>query len=148
VRADALAKFEKVLSNRGIHDALRLLNSRTGHRFTGIYRFDGPILRNVFLFDAENASTVKGADAPMDATYCSIVGAFEKPFTTEDTLRDDRIREHPAREQVRSYCGVLLRRADGTLCHFDLVSCDVTAAELVLMEDAAPLLMRVHLADS
>lgn len=145
-RADTLDKFERILVAQGIHEALRFLNSRTAHRFTGIYRFDAATLRNVHLLDAEDASVVTGADAPMSETYCSIVGALERPFTTDDTLRDDRLREHPARASIRSYCGVPLRGPDdtpfGSLCHFDVVPCDVPVAELALMEAATALIMR------
>ncbi|MEO5763065.1 MAG: response regulator, partial [Vicinamibacteria bacterium] len=145
-RAETLAKFEKELGAHGVQEALRFLNSRTAHRFTGIYRFDPPTLRNLALLDADDRAVAQGEHPPMEATYCSIVGTFERPFATEDTLQDERLRAHPARESVRSYCGVLLRRDDGTpfgtLCHFDLVPCDVPVAELALMEAAAPLLMK------
>jgi signal transduction histidine kinase/FixJ family two-component response regulator len=144
-RADVLRKFTRILDVQGVHEALRFLNSRSSHRFTGIYRFDAPTLRNVALLDADAPMLTKGDDAPLEATYSSIVGAFERPFTTEDAERDGRLHEHPARESVRSYCGVLLRTADGgpygTLCHFDVVPRDVPVEELALMEDAAPLLM-------
>ncbi|MEP6916675.1 MAG: ATP-binding protein [Acidobacteriota bacterium] len=146
-RADTLVKFEKVLDTQGLREALKFLNSRTAHRFTGIYRFDPPILRNLFLHDAENPATTVGEDAPMEATYCSIVGAFERPFTSDDTLRDDRLRDHPGRHDIQSYCGVLLRSHDhtpyGTLCHFDVVPCDVPVPELALMEAAAVRIMRM-----
>jgi PAS domain S-box-containing protein len=145
-RANALAKFAKILETQGVSAALLFLNSRTSHRFTGIYQFDHATLRNVVLVDADDPAVAKGDDAPMEATYCSIVRATEQPFTTEDARRDDRLRAHPARDVVRSYCGVLLRREDGTafgtLCHFDSVPCDVPVRELALMESAAPLLFR------
>ena len=142
---DVLGKFAKILEAQGLHEALRFLNSRASHRFTGIYQFDAPTLRNVALLDADTPSLTKGDDAPIEATYCSIVGVFERPFTTEDTGRDHRLREHPARESVRSYCGVLLRAVNGapfgTLCHFDTVPRDVPVQEVALMEAVAPLVM-------
>ncbi|MEO8359606.1 MAG: ATP-binding protein [Vicinamibacteria bacterium] len=145
-RAQTLAKFEKELGANGVQEALRFLNNRTAHRFTGVYRFDPPTLHNLALLDAKDRAVAQGENPPMEATYCSIVGTFERPFTSEDTLQDERLRAHPARESVRSYCGVLLRREDGTpfgtLCHFDLVPRDVPVAELALMEAAAPLLMK------
>ncbi|MEO8005373.1 MAG: PAS domain-containing protein [Betaproteobacteria bacterium] len=145
-RADTLSKFEKLLNSRGVHEALRFLNSRTSHRFTGLYRFDPPLLRNVLLLDADAPELLTGSDAPLEETYCSIVGATEHPFTTEDTRRDGRLRTHPARETVQSYCGVLLRNEDGkpfgTLCHFDLVPCDIPVREMSLMEAAAPMIVR------
>ena len=146
-RAETFSKFEKVLATQGVHEALRFLNSRTTHRFTGIYRFDGDTLRNVALLDAEHVATTRGDDAPLAATYCAIVGAYERPFATDDALVDNRLSAHPGRDMVRSYCGVLLRRPDGsafgTLCHFDTVPCHVPTAEVALMERVAPLFMQV-----
>ena len=150
-RADTFLKFEKILSTQGVHEALRFLNSRTPHRFTAMYRFEPPTLRNLMLVDSYATDVKKGEDAPLSHTYCSIVGQTARSFSTEDTRRDDRLRAHPARETVISYCGVLLRDADGnpfgTLCHFDLVPSDVPAAEMPLMEAAAPLLMKAILSE-
>jgi signal transduction histidine kinase/CheY-like chemotaxis protein len=145
-RADTFGKFERILSRDGLHRALRFLNSRTPHRFTAIYRFDPPLLRSVELCDAEVAAVRIGDDSPLEETYCSIVGAAEQSFTTEDARRDDRLREHPARNTIVSYCGVLLRRQDGTpfgtLCHFDLIACDVPFQEVGLMEAVARRIMQ------
>ena len=144
-RADVLKKLEKILATRGVQEALRFLNSRTSHRFTGVYRFDTPHLRNVALLDADLPSVTRGDDVPLEATYCSLVGSFERPFATDDAGVDERLRQHPARDSVRSYCGVLLRASDGaafgTLCHFDLIPCDVPVQEITLMEAAARLIM-------
>ena len=41
-----LVEFRIALSD-GVHAALRYLNSRTPHRFTGVYRYDGDVLRNM-----------------------------------------------------------------------------------------------------
>ena len=144
-KADTFLKLGQILSSQGLHEALRFLNSRTAHRFSALYRFDSPTLRNIALFDSDSPDVKKGDDAPMAETYCSIVGQLSRSFTTEDTRRDDRLRIHPARNTVISYCGVLLRDAEGrpfgTLCHFDLVPCEVPIREMPLMEAAAPLLM-------
>ena len=45
------AQLREILDARGVHAFLKALNSRVPHRFTGIYRFEDPILRNVRLFD-------------------------------------------------------------------------------------------------
>jgi len=77
-------------------------------------------------------------------TYCSIVGETDRSFTTADTRRDERLRKHGARDAVVSYCGVPIRAATGeplgTLCHFDLIPCDVPTVEIPLMEATARLL--------
>jgi PAS domain S-box-containing protein len=145
-RADMFLKFERLLEKQGIAEALRFLNSRTPHRFTGLYRFDSPMLRSLHLVDSEAPECTKGADTPLEESYCSIVGQTESTFTIEDARGDDRVRTHRAREKFLSYCGVLLRAEDGTpfgtLCHFDVVPCDVPVAEMPLMEAAVPYLMK------
>ena len=106
-RANVLVKFEKILATQGVQEALRFLNSRTTHRFTGVYRFDEPHLRNLALLDADLPTVTRGDDAPMEATYCSLVGAFERSFATDDAGADERLRDHrgPRRGPL------LLRRA-------------------------------------
>ena len=148
-RADTFLKLDKILISQNLREALRFLNSRTPHRFTAMYRFEPPTLKNLMLFDSYAPDVTKGDDAPMVETYCAIVGQTARSFTTEDARRDDRVRSHPARNTVISYCGVLLRDAEGkpfgTLCHFDLVPSDVPVHEMPLMEAAAPLLMKAVL---
>jgi len=127
-----------------LHAALALLNARSRHRFTGVYRFDGPTLRNVALFDRDHPASQAGDDAPMNETYCSIVGRDRAPFVTADTTMDSRLVDHPARLTVQSYCGVLLRNEDstpfGSLCHFDLAPVEASNEVLVALLDAAPLI--------
>ena len=141
---EAEAEVRAELSQGGAHAALRFLNGRTAHRFTGLYRFDGPVLRNVALFDRESPATVRGADAPMRETYCSIVGETGRTFATADAALDDRVGAHPARDAIVSYFGALVRGADGTavgtLCSFDVEARPVPSHEIPLLEAAAPLL--------
>ena len=126
------------------HAVLQFLNGRTAHRFTGLYRFDDDVLRNVALHDRADPATRVGADALRRETYCGIVGATEQPFFTVHAGEDPRLIEHAARASVVSYCGALVRSVDGTpvgtLCHFDLRSQPVPADEIPLLEAIAPLL--------
>src|SRR5919107_5315661 len=89
-----------VLAECGLHAGLRFLNARTRHRFTGVYRFDPPMLRNLCLFDRENPTLRFGGDTPMRETYCSLVGAQASPFATPDAEADGRLLDHPARLSV------------------------------------------------
>ena len=145
-RADAFLKFEKVLGAQGVREALRFLNSRTPHRFTGLYRFDAAWRRSLHLVDSYAPDVRRGEDAPGDESYCAIVGREGRAFVTDDARLDERLHAHPAREAVASYCGVLLRAEGGepfgTLCHFDAVPCAVPVAEVPFMEAAAPYLLR------
>ncbi|HEX8850473.1 MAG TPA: GAF domain-containing protein [Gemmatimonadaceae bacterium] len=148
-----VAVIEARLREGGVPAALEMLNARTRFRFTGIYRAEPPLLRNVFLVDRENPTVrVCGAVCPLDETYCAITCAREAAFMTHDATRDARLGDHPARDSVISYAGVPLRlaggRAWGTLCHFDLRPRLLPRGELVLLEAAAPIFVRWLLADS
>jgi len=46
--------FRTVLTEEGIHAALKFINARSSHRFTSIYQFDGSTLHNLYLYDRAN----------------------------------------------------------------------------------------------
>jgi GAF domain-containing protein len=143
--ADPSHEFERILADSGLHAALRFLNARTRHRFTGVYRFEAPTLRSVCLYDRENPTIKVGSDNPMLETYCSILDEIRAPFALENSATDPRVATHLARDRVISYCGVALLASDGSprgsICHFDLRPRIVPAAEIPLMERIAPLLL-------
>ena len=139
-----VAALASVLHGRGSHAALGLLNERTRFRYTGIYRVEDPLLRNVDLFDRENPMlNVSGAICRLDETYCSITAAIGNGFTTADAGRDARLVAHAARDSVVAYAGVPLRiaggRVWGTLCHYDVRPRLVPEGELDVLEAAAPI---------
>lgn len=135
-------RFEAILRSAGISAALGFLNARTPHRFTGIYRYDGDMLRNEYLFDQFDTKVVKGEDVPLAQAYCSIVahtGAALEVLDTATLSPSQIISGSP----VISYCGVLIRdyqgEAYGALCHFDMKPCQVRVSDLPLLEAVAPL---------
>jgi hypothetical protein len=134
--------FTQRLQQQGVHAALEYLNSRTPHRYTGVFRFDGDMLRNEVLFDRKQPAVLLGADAPLSTTYCALVGQQEAPLEIEDAALDERAARIDT--PVISYCGVLIRdqqgRAYGTLCHYDLQRCQQRTTDLPLLEAAAQLL--------
>lgn len=122
---ETAAHCARLMASAGPIAALRFLNARTRFRFTGIYRAEPPLLRNVYLFDRENPTlNVSGEVCPLEEAYCAIVAGDARPFRTRNAPRDDRLASHPARDRVISYCGVPIRSASGavrgTLCHFDV----------------------------
>lgn len=136
-------EFGAILSQQGITAALKYLNNRTPHRYTGIFRFDGDTLRNEALFDRFDPNVAKGDDVPMRVTYCSLVGKQQVPLEINDATADERVRgliDTP----VVSYCGVLIRDAAGqpygTLCHYDMQRCQERTSDLLLLEAASALL--------
>ena len=144
---DLVRAVTRALEDDGICAALGLLNARTRFRYTGLYRADPPLLRNLELFDRENP-TLRQVDElrPIDDTYCSIVCATEAPFNTANAPLDERLGAHPARDSVISYAGVPLRlpsgRAWGVLCHFDRRPRLLPPAELAALAAVSPVLLR------
>jgi hypothetical protein len=136
-------EFTRSLQSNGVHAALAYLNNRTPHRFTGIYRYDGTTLRNIFLYDKFDNGVQRGDDAPMEATYCSLVVAGGGSLEIMDASTDERVMGVVITPVV-SYCGVLLVDRDGepfgTLCHFDLNRCEARTGDLPLLKAASEML--------
>ncbi len=135
-------EFAALLHQQGVHAALNYLNHRTPHRYTGVWRFDGDMLRSELLFDRKMADVRQGADAPLAATYCSLVGRTEAPVQILDAAADPQALGIDT--PVVSYCGALIRdgqgRAFGTLCHYDLQRCQERTTDQPLLSAAAKLL--------
>lgn len=130
---------------RGAHAVLATLNARTRFRYTGLYRVEAPVLRNVALFDRENPMLrASGQCTPLNETYCNIVSANALALAIADAASDVRLIGHPARPTVLSYVGVPVRdrtgRVAGTLCHWDTRPRLAPAGELVVLERVAELL--------
>ncbi len=140
------------LRSGGVGGVLEYLNARTLHRFTGLYRFDGAVLRNVALFDREQQQSHRGADSPLCETYCSIVGETQASVVITDANADPRAASNPGRKSVLSYCGALVRATDGTpigtLCSFDPAPQPVMDDDIALLEATARMLGDVVTQDS
>ncbi|UOQ69539.1 hypothetical protein [Hymenobacter volaticus] len=83
------------------------MNSRTPHRYTGLYRFDGQHSRNVLLFDRYDPRVRQGQDVPLAEAFCSLVGRHEQLLQILDAALDPRAQQVDT--LVVSYCGVLVR---------------------------------------
>ncbi len=132
-----------VALREGVRAALRYLNSRTPHRFTGVYRYDGEMLRNMALFDRSEPEAQRGNDIPMADAYCANVGRNREPLEFADAEGDGRFPYLPG-SPVVSYCGVLISSPDGapygTLCHYDVRRCETHTSDIPLLKAAAPLI--------
>lgn len=140
---DPASRILATLEKDGLHAALRLLNERTPHRFTGIYRYDGDMLRNVILFDVHNPHLRRGDDIPMQHSYCALLQDTDSGTIEFDDPRSDppsMARSHLT--PVVSYCGVLLVDAAGqpfgSLCHYDLKPCQPRTSDLAMLRALAP----------
>ncbi|HEY8355951.1 MAG TPA: hypothetical protein VIL30_00715, partial [Ramlibacter sp.] len=134
--AAALGEIEHELARRGLLGALQVLNARVPHRFTGVYRLDGPLLRNVALADKHlHLEPVDLRVVPFKDSFCQFA-LRDGLFLTCESGNDERLVGHPYSGVVGCYVGVPIARADGamagTLCHFDLSSHPIEDDEFLL----------------
>jgi hypothetical protein len=134
--------FASVLESEGLHRALAFLNSRTPHRCTAVYRYEGSIMRNVILYDRMDPACLRGIDVAADDAYCAVVAKRGSAFE----FRDTRLLAHGDRREhnpVVCYCGVLVRdghgAAWGTLCHYDFKPCQMRKSDIPLLDAVARL---------
>lgn len=135
-----LAAFDRLLADDGPRAALRYLNGLTEYRFTGVFRFEQAVI-GVFYFDREQPDVAAIPAIPLEASYCSYVRRANGLFTTADAMLDPRLTMHPARAEVRGYCGSPVFDPEGnllgTLCHFDVEPRDPTLIDSDLLQQAA-----------
>lgn len=139
-KTDAL-HFKNLLREQGIVEALRFLNSKSAHRFTALYAIDGAILRNICLVDKENDAVRRAESIKVTDSYCLYVRNSGQKFITPESLRDERLQDHPKQATIQSYCGMPLvgdKAMLGTLCHFDFTPLAYTEEEILLLERITP----------
>jgi hypothetical protein len=141
--ATDLAPFQIRLHEAGLRSALRYLNARTPHRFTGVFRFDGAMLRNVALVDKWLPQVECGGDVPLEQAYCAHLHRTGEPLETSDGHNDPRT-PWMKDSGVISYCGAVIQDGTGqpwgALCHFDAASCDAKDSDMPLLSAAAALI--------
>lgn len=136
---DPVAKIRHVLEEHGVLSALRILNGRAPHRYTGIYKYTPDILKNLYLVDAFDQEVTKGSDVSLEDAYCVIL-SYERKVAfgrTEDAPCPVKLAS-----PVVSYCGVLLMRSNGepfgSLCHYDVARCQEPSTQMPYLEAIAP----------
>ena len=141
-----VARFREVLVSHGLLEAMRYANAQSVHRFTALYYFDGPILRNLLLVDGQDPSVRRCPDLPVLESYCVYVREAVARFQVEAAPGDARVEGHPKQHVVQSYCGIPILAADGTLwgtiCHFDYAPRHFDDDEVAVLEAVAPMVMR------
>lgn len=143
--SSAGTQFSATLQMDGLHAALGFLNHRTPYRFTGVYRFEDEMLRNVSLFDRRSPRRDEGTDAPMRETFCALVQSAGGALAVTNGRSDARFPWMSANAVV-SYCGaVMVNEAGdpfGTVCHFDMQECETMQTEMDVLRVAASQVMR------
>jgi len=138
------AALRELLASQGVMPALDWLNERTNYRYTGIYKYDGDVMRAVHVFDrhAEHRTWLRAV--PLNRSFCRYVLQHGE-FLTTSASQDPRLGGHPYEGLVESYYGRLLRREDGapygTFIHFDMEPRVIAPRELGFLQEAVPLLL-------
>ena len=140
---DSAEQFRHAVKNEGLVAGLRVLNSRTPHRFTGVFRYDHDMLRNVALVDSHDLAVHSGPDVRLVDAYCDYMSDDVDSLEFSDALSDGRFEPKPG-NPVISYCGVLIRDRQGvpygSLCHFDPQPCQPRVSDVPLLREVAPLI--------
>ena len=133
--------FLDVVRSSGVEGALAWLNSGVQHRYSAIYRFEGALLRNEFLFDKKGAEPPAYLLAvPFEVSFCRFA-LRDGSFRTDNSAADERLRGHPYRGVVVSYHSVPVLTPEGdlwgTLSHFDTEAIHLVDEEFELLKAAA-----------
>jgi hypothetical protein len=138
-----VTKFAACLRDQGMLGALKFLNGRTSHRYTGVFRFDGDMLRNVALIDRWVAEVTSGEDVPLARAYCAHLARTGGTLEVAHGPTDARV-PWMADSDILSYCGAVINAPDGSrwgaLCHFDTSRCESSGSEVPLLDAAAKLI--------
>jgi hypothetical protein len=142
---DAMAQFREAVANGGVAKALEFLNARTAYRYTAIFRFEGDVMRNIWLYDRLGEDGATFASVPLGDSFCQYVMA-ENGFSTPDSGSDERLASHAYRGILNSYVGLPLCREAGsiygTFCHFDFNQQTLPDNEIPFLESVTPELMK------
>ncbi|AVS71739.1 guanylate cyclase [Paracidovorax avenae] len=133
-----------ILRGRGLGAGMEALNANVAHRYTGVFRVDGPRLFNVHVYDKlgqarpEALAVVELADS-----FCQFV-LRDGELLTENSLHEDKLAHSPFRGVVVAYHGVPIGDNAGglwgTLCHFDYEERELTPAQYELLKAAGHML--------
>ncbi len=141
-----LSRVQAALAAGGISAAIAELNSGVPHRYSGIFKLDGELLKNTHMFDKLGQAKPESLEVVvLKDSFCQIV-MRDGFFLTDHTLTDDRLNYSPFKGVVMSYHGVPLLNnvgeLGGTLCHFDLVEQAISDDEFLCLQEAAKIFPR------
>jgi len=112
------ARIAALVASADLAGLVALLNATAPYRFTSICRFDGDCFTTLAGFDREGRGGSPSSppeDPAIAAACCAVVGSAGLPFSVADATHDARVSGHRLRTLISSYCGVPVRRPDGTI---------------------------------
>lgn len=136
-----VATLRAVMDEGGLHAGLKYLNDPVVHRYTGVFRLNNGMFRNVDLFDKEGEVMPEFlAEVPLTDSFCQFV-IRDGVFCTDNTANDRRLDGHKYQGVLLTYHGVpvLDDRGElfGTLCHFDAEARTISDEQFDLLQRAA-----------
>ena len=140
---EGIRGYTQVLERHG-PAGLDFLNARVEHRFTGVYRLDGGVMRSMYLHDKQGEIIPEFLqDVPLVDSFCQFV-LRDGGFCTANTGQDARLNGHKYQGVMGAYYGLpLLNNAGelfGTLCHFDVPNHALPDAEFAFLQKAVQVL--------
>lgn len=141
-----ITHLRDLLLRHGLRPMLVFLNGMTSFRFSAVTRLENGVQKTVCYYDREDPRPDALPDIPESESYCQYVKARRDVFPVPDALHEPLLQTHPARNAVRSYCGVPLFDRDGnvlgTVCHFHVDPLEISERDSALLKAAAELLMQ------
>ena len=136
-----IESFRAEVELGGLSRGLQMLNQTTEHRYTGIYRLEAGVLKNIDLFDKEGEVKPEFLlEVPLEDSFCQFV-LRDGLFRTSDTGKEPKLDGHKYQGVLLSYTGVPILGIDGqlygTLCHFDAATRNVSDEGFELLREAA-----------
>jgi hypothetical protein len=136
-----LLQFRQILDSAGERAALAFLAQLSRFRYLSIIYYVEGRGHPVHHFDRQNPDLIEAEELDQQLTYCSTVIVERRPVVIADSLAEQSLKAHPAREHIRSYYGLPLLAEDGSahavLCHYDHVPQDIAALDHDLLRQAA-----------
>lgn len=138
--------LRELLLRHGLRPMVVFLNGLSEFRFSAVTRFEGGTLQTVCYYDREDPRADSLPAVPEEASYCQFVKSRRDVVAMPDSLVESCLEGHPARADVRAYCGAPLVAADGTvigtLFHFNFDPLPIAPDDRELLQAAATLLMQ------
>jgi GAF domain-containing protein len=136
--------LQAALEAGAVVGGLKYLNARTPYRCSSIYRFEGNVVRNMYLYDRKGEGVPSLDAVPFGDSFCQYV-ISGNGFATTNSAADERLDGNPYRGVVASYVGLPLTAQHGTLygtfCHYDFEERTLDASEHSFLQAAVPLFM-------
>ena len=139
-----LKDLEDVLRHNGLGAGLMVLNRRVPHRFTAIFKLDGPVMRNVAIVDKlQEVVPDSFKEIPFEDSFCQFV-LKDGSFITQNSQADTRLDGHTYKGVLNTYVGLPLTTSSGdlfgTLCHFDFPPVDLPDEEFQFLNEVVKVL--------